>query len=40
MNATVFTIEQVDLIRRLRRTGIPLDKLIYAYKGKIIGERI
>lgn len=32
MNATVFTIEQVDLIRRLRRTGIPLDKLIYAYK--------
>ena len=32
MNTTVFTIEQVDLIRRLRRTGIPLDKLIYAYK--------
>jgi len=32
MNTTVFTIEQVDLIRRLRKTGIPLDKLIYAYK--------
>lgn len=32
MNSTVFTIEQVDLIRRLRRTGIPLDKLVYAYR--------
>jgi len=32
MNATVFTIEQVELIRALRKTGIPLDKLIYAYK--------
>lgn len=34
-SATVFTIEQVDLIRRLRRTGMALDKLVYAYKGEI-----